>query len=166
MSDLLYYLDGGTGDRLEVYENYLIVRHIGLFRFLMKPEMLGDRLIYICNIEEVHLKRAGWTAGHLRFVLTIRDNSVISLLSSGNTALTITFVNGDHVNETAEAIKAYIEEKISKPKGPHMQNVIQDEDELQKLKKLLDGGLVTEAVYAHRSREIMEQRKNNGLLDS
>ena len=154
MSELMYYIEGGTGDRLDVYENYIIIRHKGFFRFLFKQEMQGDRLIYITNIAAVQLKRAGWTAGHLKFTLANNSNGVLTLLPAGNTILTVTFLNGDHVNDTAEEIKLYIEERINKHNGGQLHNVIRDEDELQRLKKLLDTGLLTQTDFVRRRDEL------------
>lgn len=73
MSDLIYKLDGKTKSFLEVYDDYVIIKHVG---FLNKSiGMEGEHRINFQDIVSIKFKKANFlSTGYIGFNLNTLDN--------------------------------------------------------------------------------------------
>ena len=121
----LFYFDGGVGDILEVYEDKVIIKH----------------------------KRAGLVSGRIQFSLLGGRESIGGALSASSDENTITFAKST-LNEEAEQIAEFINKKIglARSNGPSM---LSSADELKKFKDLLDAGIISQAEFDAKKKQIL-----------
>lgn len=148
----LFYFDGGVGDILEVYEDKVIIKHKGILNFFAMG-IKGDKTIYYANLSSVEFKRAGLVSGRIQFSLLGGRESIGGALSASSDENTITFAKST-LNEEAEQIAEFINKKIglARSNGPSM---LSSADELKKFKDLLDAGIISQAEFDAKKKQIL-----------
>ena len=154
----IYVFDGGVGDVLFVYEDSIVLKHKGALNALAMG-VHGDKTIFYSDLTSVQFKRAGLLAGHIQFSLMGGRESTGGVLAAASDENTITF-NSD-VNEMAEKVVAYIENKIRESRAARNAPVqvqaapVSVADELIKFKQLLDMGVISQEEFDAKKAELM-----------
>jgi hypothetical protein len=121
--------------------------------FLLGGGMLrGDKTIPYSSIVAVQLKKAGMTAGYLQLTLQGGSEAKSGLMQSTTDENTVNF----HSRKNKDFIEAKqrIEEKISQVSG-QPQQASSDADELEKLASLKEKGIITQAEFEAKKKQIL-----------
>lgn len=150
----VFYLDGGTGDILEVYEDRIVISHKGVLNFFAMG-IKGDKTIYYNNITSVQLKKAGVLAGYIQFSIHGGRENIGGLLGATQDENTITINMTKNIE--AERIVTYINKKLAEIRegGSKPTQVISQADEIKKFKELLDMGVITEEEFNAKKKQIL-----------
>ncbi len=132
-------------------DDKIIIKRKGLLA-LGSHGMVGEKTIRISQISAVQLKEAGLTIGYIQFILKGSQESKGGLHAAMDDENTVCFDGGlhpDQANSDARAIRKYIEEYFKKLENDNKTVVNQDDkyDQLFKLKKLLDEGIITQEEF-------------------
>jgi len=123
----------------------------GIKGFLLGGGMLrGDKTIPYSSIIAVQLKKAGLTAGYIQLTLKGGSESKAGLFQSVKDENTINFYNNK--NKDFEEAKRLIAEKIS---AGNVQFNKSELDELEKLAKLKEKGIITEEEFNAKKKSIL-----------
>ncbi len=122
----------------------------GLKGFLLGGGHLrGDKTIPYSSIVAIQLKKAGLTAGYLQLTLKGGSEAKAGLFQSTKDENSVNFHNSK--NKDFEEAKKLIEERI----GEVSKTGTNDMDELEKLAKLRDKGVITEEEFQKKKEKIL-----------
>jgi len=142
-----------VGDGLKVYEDRIVISHSGVLNAISMG-VHGDKTIYFSDLTAVQFKKAGFLAGHIQFSLLGGRESVGGVFAAAADENSITFGSKD--NELAEEIVAYIQGKIKEAKQPKVTMAATSvADEIMKLKGLLDIGIITQAEFDAKKKQLL-----------
>lgn len=119
----------------------------------------GEKVIFLKNISGIQLKEAKMTIGYLQFVIIGSQESKGGLKSAIKDENTIPFGGGFHdreMNKNAKDIKQYIESYIAKTNTNVTVARSDKYDQLAKIKKLLDDGILTQEEFENEKRKILQ----------
>lgn len=145
-----------------INNNYITIKRKGAVSTL-KYGFKGEKTINIKNITGVQLKPAGLTVGYLQFVIMGSQESKGGLQSAMNDENTVTFGGGfdnKKLNQNAKEIKEYIESfNATNANTPNILNITQSNkyDDLEKIKKLLDDGILTRDEFEIEKNKILNK---------
>lgn len=153
--DTLFFLDGVDG-QLEVYENKIVIKRNGLASRSIHGKC-GDKSIPINSIKYVSLREwTIWKRGEIEFGLNSVPAKVNIFDSNKNRENCIIFT-GEY-NDTAIKIKEYLEQRISEINNNSSSTSDKNFDvcdEIQKYKKLLDIGAITQDEYDLKKKQLL-----------
>ena len=153
MENLIFDFKSSVGDALKVYEDRVVIKHSGVLNFFAMG-IKGDKTIFYSDLTAVQFKKAGWTAGHIQFSLHGGIESTGGVFDACSDENTVTFNKKE--NETAEKIVSYIQERIREAKKPTVVTAANSTaDEIMKLKNLLDMGVITQAEFDTKKKELL-----------
>lgn len=154
MADYKFYLKGVNG-QLTIYEDRVIIERRGALGFLTQG-LAGAKTIPMDSIMSVQFKEGNmWTNGFIQFGIMGGKEArggVFNATQDENTVMIKAATNND-----ARAIKDYIEGIIlnrSKNKGVVVQQASPAE-ELKKFKELLDMGVISQAEFDAKKKQIL-----------
>lgn len=149
----LFHLDGGVGDILSVYNDYVVIQHKGVLNFLAMG-IKGDKTIYYTDITSVQFKKPGFTTGYIQFSLSGgRENAdgVMGAMQDENSIA----IKSKAVVE-AERIVEFINQKLHTLKsGRNMNGVISAADEIKKYKELFDLGIISQEEFEIKRKQLL-----------
>ena len=153
---LVYSFDGGSGDILEVYENYIIIKHKGLLNALSMG-LKGDKTIYYSDISAIEFKEPGmFTSGMIQFSILGGNENIGGYLSAHTDENTIIFTNNVPY---AKQIRDYINNRIKEIKTNKNNQVVQQAfsaaDEIKKFKDLLDVGVISQEEFEAKKKQLL-----------
>ena len=131
---------------------------------LLTQGLKGDKEIYIDQISSIQLKGSGATSGYIQFSFLGGQETKGGVFNATQDENTVMFVK-KHQREF-EAIKQAIEQKMHEARSGRMQQPLQQQvaqpapkedpmEQLNKLKKMLDAGLITEEEHNTKKAEIL-----------
>lgn len=140
-------------------DDKITIRRKGILAF-SNYGLKGDKVIFLRNISGIQLKEAKMTVGYLQFIIIGSQESKGGLQSAMKDENTIVFGGGFHdkqMNESATEIKSYIENYLLNMNQPNSTTTIPDKyDQLSKIKKLLDDGILSQEEYENEKRKILQ----------
>lgn len=156
MQGLLFNLNGING-QLEVYDNRIIIKRKGVLSKLAQGFFKGDKEILISKISAIQVKLGTTlTNGYIQFTLSGANENTKGILSATTDENTVMF-DKKHNDEVIK-IKECIYTLIDKDANPN--NFITNDsiaDELIKLKKLLDEGILSEEEFQVEKNKILNK---------
>lgn len=145
----------GVTDELEVFEDKLTITVKGVLGFLNKG-LKGTKTIPFASIAAIQHKKAGFTSGYLQFTLPGGNESTRGLFAATKDENTFMYANLSD-NKLIEEIKAYIERRTQEPKTPVSTARLTEStaDELLKLTKLREQGILSEEEFVQAKRRLL-----------
>jgi hypothetical protein len=138
----------GIGGRLDVYDNKIIIVRSGGVSFLLHG-LKGDKTLYYHQITSLQLKKAdGFTNGYIQFSIQGGRESTGGILAATQDENTIMF--NQTQNDHAQRIHDLIERKLLEAQTSKQTSVsapISVTDEIAKMKKLLDSGVISQEEF-------------------
>lgn len=154
MADYKFYLKGVNG-QLTIYEDRVIIERGGALGFLTQG-LAGAKTIPMDSIMSVQFKEGNmWTNGFIQFGIMGGKEARGGVFNATQDENTVMIKAA--TNDNARAIKDYIESIIlnrSKNKGTVVQQVSPAE-ELKKFKELLDMGVISQAEFDAKKKQIL-----------
>ena len=148
--------DGGVGGILELYEDRIVIKRKGLISF-MAHGLKGDKTIYYNNLTSVQFKKGNYLVnGYIQFSIKGGNESrggAFAATSDENTIM-ITVQKNDEAEEVVE----YINNKLAEINNRAFGNVTQavsPAEELKKFKELLDMGIITQAEFDAKKKQLL-----------
>lgn len=142
----------GYNGTIVLKKDSIIIKR-GIKGFMLGGGMLrGDKTIPYSSIVAVQFKKAGMTAGYLQLTLKGGSEAKGGLLQSTTDENSIHFHRYKNNNALFEEAKTLIEKRMGdqqKPQGSAM-------DELEKLAKLKDKGVITEEEFQAKKRILLD----------
>lgn len=147
----------GEGANLEIYEDKVVIKRKGI---LSAATMRADKTIYISAIGSINLKNPGMISGGILNFGTGNSNETINLIGSG------VFTQFDdnsfiYLKKSHQAVlkaKEYIEKRMLELKNPTSPIQVQQlsaADELRKFKQLLDDGIISQAEFDEKKKQLL-----------
>lgn len=149
---MLYEFKSYDG-QIELYENKIVIRRKGFARGA-RGAACGDKEIYLKSISGIQVKRPGMQAGYIQFIFSGSSESKKSSISKvARDENTVMFQGGEAKYQEALKLKMMIEQLTQQPSGGQ---AFSEADELEKFKKLLDAGAITEDEYFSAKRKLLD----------
>ena len=154
MTDYKFYLKGVNG-QLTIYEDRVIIERGGVLGFLTQG-LAGAKTIPMDSIMSVQFKEGNmWTNGFIQFGIMGGKEARGGVFNATQDENTVMIKAA--TNDNAREIKDYIEGIIlnrSKNKETVIQQVSPAE-ELKKFKELLDMGVISQAEFDAKKKQIL-----------
>lgn len=154
MADYKFYLKGVNG-QLTIYEDRVIIERGGALGFLTQG-LAGAKTIPMDSIMSVQFKEGNmWTNGFIQFGIMGGKEARGGIFNATQDENTVMIKAA--TNDNAREIKDYIEGIIlnrSKNKETVVQQVSPAE-ELKKFKELLDMGVISQAEFDAKKKQIL-----------
>lgn len=154
MADYKFYLKGVNG-QLTIYEDRVIIERGGALGFLTQG-LAGAKTIPMDSIMSVQFKEGNmWTNGFIQFGIMGGKEARGGVFNATQDENTVMIKAA--TNDNAREIKDYIEGIIlnrSRNKGTVVQQVSPAE-ELKKFKELLDMGVISQAEFDAKKKQIL-----------
>jgi hypothetical protein len=138
------------------YNGTLILRDTGIIikrgvkGFLLGGGFLrGDKTIPYSSIVAVQLKKAGFTAGYLQLTLSGGSEAKSGLFQSAKDENSVNFYQGK--NKDFEEAKDLIEKYISSRSQKNISNL----DELEKLARLKEKGIINKEEFEAKKKSLL-----------
>lgn len=160
MSNLIYSLEGGVANKLEVYEDRCVLVAIKNARSLLMGAILnGNKEFYYSDLTSVQFKPANSIInGYVQFEYP-GSHSGGSGLNNFSSENSFAFMKAKVSNEDVEKAVGYIKEKIREAKAPRPAQVVTQAqsgaDELFKYKSLLDAGVISQEEFDAKKKQIL-----------
>ncbi len=153
----IYFLDGGVGDKLTVYEDRIKIQHKGVRNFLAMG-INGDKTVYLLDISAIQFKPAGDLSGNIQFSIIGSNESKTGILAAASDENAVMFTSAK--NYDAEEIYKYLNNKLRELKNKRNSSIIQtaplsSADELKKFKELLDIGVITQEEFDQKKKQLL-----------
>ena len=152
------HLCSSTGTLLEVFDDYLIITHIGWGLGVFSDPSAGTKRIDYDQLTAIQYKKPGNIAGYLQFAypgaIENKGNRASDIIDDENTIP----VSSNYVDD-ADRIYEFIEKRrrelrqASTTRG--VVNQISEADELLKFKQLLDMGVITQEEFEAKKKQIL-----------
>jgi len=154
LRDMSVYKVLGVDTDLEVFDDKVTITPKGMLGFLNKG-LKGTKTIPFTSITAVQHKKAGFVTGYIQFTLPGGIESRGGIFSAMEDENTFFFRSDD--NNTIEEIKEFIERKTSEARNRgNVTNVsASPADELLKLAKLKEQGLLSEEEFSKAKQKIL-----------
>jgi len=146
----------GVQDLLEVFGDKVQITPKGVLGFLNKG-LKGTKSIPFSSIQALQFKEAGAIiSGYIQFTIIGGNESRGGVLAAANDENTFMFAQTKN-NAKAIEIKKFIEESVTKTRSPQQQaSPFSLSDELQKLAKLRDQGILSEQEFQAAKQKLMQ----------
>lgn len=156
MEGILFNLEGVNG-QLEVYENRIVIKRKGVISKLTQGFFKGDKEILISRISAIQVKLGTmWTNGYIQLTLSGGNENTKGLFDATKDENTVMFDKkyNDEVIKIKETIYELIERNTNSNNTMNSSSVA---DELMKLKKLLDEGILNEDEFQIEKNKILNK---------
>jgi hypothetical protein len=154
----VYKVNGVSGD-LEVFEDKLTIAPRGVLGFMTKG-LKGTKTIPFRSITAVQHRQAGVIlSGYLQFTLPGGNESRGGVFSAASDENTFMYAGVDK-NKVIEEVKAYIERRSGELRNEDRESPValsggSTADELAKLARLRDQGVLTEEEFAKAKQRLL-----------
>jgi hypothetical protein len=143
----------GTTGQIELYEDRVVIRRAGL-RAVIAQGLKGDKEIQLGEITAVQLRLPRLGHGYIEFSFRGGRESKGGLYQARYDENTVTF--GPRQSAAFEALKAAVDDRlkslrVAEPAGA----AISVADELSKLAKLRDEGILTDEEFQAQKRSLL-----------
>lgn len=140
----------GYNGTIVLTEQSVIIKR-GAKGFLLGGGMLrGDKTIPYSSIVAVQLKKAGMVAGYIQFTLAGGSEAKSGLFQSAMDENSVNFHAFGGKNEKFAECKRLVEERIGRTASGGSSL-----DELTKLAELKDKGIITEAEFQQKKKQLL-----------
>lgn len=149
------YTMKGVSELLEVFENKLTITPKGVLG-LMSKGLKGTKTIPFASISGIQFKEAGSVfSGYIQFTIPGGNESGGGVFAAAIDENTFMFAEKKN-NQLATQIKEYIESAVLNLRTPHASaSTTNISDELQKLAKLRDQGILTEEEFQAAKKRLI-----------
>ena len=138
----------GANGQVELYSQKIIIKRKGVLGFLTQG-LKGEKVIPFNSITSIQVKKAGLlTRGYIQFGVLGGNESRGGLVSATKDENTVLF--DKKVVEDVDFIKSYID--LNKSTGGSSQYSVSDE--INKLKSLLDDGVITQTDFDLQKKKL------------
>ena len=150
------YTMKGVQDLLEVFEDRIAITPKGVLGFLNKG-MKGTKEIPFASIVAVQFKEAGTVfSGFIQFTIPGGVESRGGVFAAAKDENTFMFAHTTN-NAMAREIKEYIDSAVQRARVPQVAAPVANiSDELQKLAKLRDQGVLSEAEFNTAKKRLLQ----------
>lgn len=152
------YIFGGStsGKAIVVLEDDKITIKRKGFMALMNHGLKGEKTIMLNSISGIQYKASGIAAGYLQIVVIGSYESKRGLQDALKDENTIGFAGGEY-NKQALEIKSFLETYIANKNQTNYTVKESDKyDQLSKIKKLLNDGVLTQEEFEEEKRKILQ----------
>jgi hypothetical protein len=148
------YRVSGVGGDLEVFEGRLTITPRGAFGFLNKG-IKGTKTIPFTSITAIQYKEPGLTNGYLQLTVPGGNESRRGVFAAASDENSFMFRASQ--SEVMQEVKLYIERRVEELSNRSGTSAVAASmaDELLKLAKLKDQGLLTEEEFATAKEELL-----------
>lgn len=156
MQEVLFKLNGVNG-QLEVYENRVIIKRKGVLSKLTQGFFKGNKEILISKISAIQVKLGTvLTNGYIQFTLSGGNENTKGLFDATKDENTVMFSKkcNDEVIKIKEGIYALLDKDTNSSNPINSGSIA---DELIKLKKLLDEGILNEEEFQVEKNRILNK---------
>ena len=155
MQKMLFHLTGLNG-QIEVYENRIVIRRKGAIAKLSQGFFKGDKEILLSKISAIQVKPGTIiTNGYIQFSLSGGNESTKGLSEATRDENTVFFLK--KYNNEVMKLKERIYSLLENNSPSENVNNASAADELLKLKKLLDEGILNEDEYQSEKSKILNR---------
>jgi len=153
------YKVSGASEDLEVFEDKLTITPRGLLGFMTKG-FKGTKTIPFRSITAVQYRRAGAIlSGYLQFTIPGGNESRGGVLAAASDENTFMYAGVDK-NDLVEKVKDYVERRIQELRdkdlrGSGVSEGVSTADELTKLAKLREQGILTEEEFIKAKQRLL-----------
>ena len=151
----VFEMDGSLGDLLQIYEDKITITPKGAIGFLTKG-LQGTKTIPYTSITSVQVKKASSViSGYIQLGVLGGNESRKGVFDAMLDENTFAFMKTER-NSLAIKIGKYIESQMIKSNKPQVQlSELSIADEIQKLAKLKDDGILTEDEFQSAKKKII-----------
>lgn len=152
-----YKFSGSTSGKATIIleDDKLTIKRNG-FMSLMSHGLKGEKTIIFNSITGIQYKASGISAGYLQIIVMGSHESKGGLQDAMNDENTVGFI-GKKYNKQALEIKNFIEQYISnRDKAKYTIKESDKYDQLAKIKKLLDDGILTQEEFEKEKNRILQ----------
>lgn len=144
----------GVNGILELYEDKVTIKRVGLVSKLTQGFTKGDKTIYIRNISGIDFKEGGnFVNGYIQFTLSGGNEKISGgAFQATKDENTVMFKKSD--NNVALKIKREIE-SIQKEREGRGGTGVNRAEELRNFKELLDDGIISEEDFEREKERIL-----------
>ena len=155
MAEKVYSIDGANGKHIDVYvDKVVIVTKASFSTFAVGNHFDGEKTIYYRDAIGIQFKMAGsFTMGFLQIeTASSQMNNRSSNFTSENS---FTFAKGD--NGIMEEVAEYVKQRVDaiKSGSETSSKAFSPADELMKFKDLLDAGVISQAEFDAKKKQIL-----------
>lgn len=155
---LVHELYNGIGDTLEVYENYIVLRHTGALNYFAQQGLKGDKRVLYQSITAVEFRKGtAHLNGFIQFSLLggmERQGGIGAAAGDENSVIV-----PPTLNEKAQEIVDYIERRRMELMQPQVQFAaaapVSAADEIKKFKDLADAGVISQEEFEAKKRQLL-----------
>ena len=158
--DYKFIMRAHTGTSLEVYETYLVLKHMqvgSLLTNIARGGALAGKKINYSDLTSVQFREpAGLTVGFIQFAYPGCVESKGGITDMLNDENSIPVQPSDIM--LARQIVEYIEQRKAELKQPQATTIIQQNstaDEIKKFKELLDCGVITQEEFDAKKKQLL-----------
>ncbi len=159
MKNLNYDLDGYIGKNIKVYDDKCIISCKPTFGAMLTNSAAdGAKTIYYSDVTGIQFKEAtAFRAGYLQLETSSGN------IRQGKTPFTdensFSYNRGDVQNEMMEEVFSFIQERVEYYKtmknNPAIVAAISPAEEVKKMKELLDMGIITQAEFIAKKKQLL-----------
>lgn len=156
MGEVLFSIKGVNG-QLSVYDDKVIITRKGMLGLLTQG-LSGEKTIPISTITSVQYKEGGALFnGFIQFAVLggrEKQGGVFAATEDENTVM----LRAGEQSEIGKKVKEYVEGRILELSKPQASTVVQQvsaADELLKFKGLLDAGVITQAEFDDKKKQLL-----------
>jgi hypothetical protein len=147
----------GVNGQLELYNNKVVIKRKGFHAKIMKGLFSRDKELYFNQICGVQFKAANNTNGYIKIIVHGTKENNVNLISFNKNS-----------NEIAIKINTRIKGLRQEVSNLQTVNKLIVSDEIKKYKELLDDGIITQAEYDVKKKQLLnldEIKRYKELLD-
>lgn len=157
--DLIYEIDGNMGQSLKVYpDRIMISTKAGIKSAIFGSLLNGNKEFYYKDITSVQFKNLGITTGYLQIEYP-GSHSGNNLVSENSFTFSASIGTEKYKRLKAEMPKIYedVRKRVNEAKKLQPVGVqqISTADELKKFKDLLDNGVITQAEFDEKKKQLL-----------
>lgn len=155
----VYSLDGVRGRHIDVYENKVVlIVNVTVGSLITGNITDGEKTIYFSDCIGVQYKKSGITIGYLQFETAggIMNNKASNFFNENTFTWDTTKQSNEKMQEVADYCKKKVEEaKTGKNVSASIVQQVSPADELKKYKELLDMGVITQAEFDAKKKQLL-----------
>lgn len=163
MGDCIFEVKSIIGQVMYIYEDKIVLTQKGAMGFLTQG-LQGEKTIYYSDISSVQFKNCGWTNGFFEFTFPggiDKPGGALSGINNDNRFIfgKPTIGAAKKLAQEMEKFNEFIQNKLREYKTIKHNSVVQqtsNADEIRKYKQLMDEGILTEAEFNAKKKELLE----------
>lgn len=147
----VYRIEGARGRKIDIYPNKCVITvGVTVGSVISNNATDGEKTIYFCDCIGLQVKKPGLTLGYLQFeTAASTSNNIASNFFNENT---FTYDKSQINDYCMHIVIEYVKQQLEQVKALAMPSIA---DELLKLKKLLDCGILSEEEFKKQKDKLL-----------